>query len=123
MERSHKKDKFQLHLLPTEQEVAQYDPSRGECCTISRFRPDLRCNPRSPYNRSVARVFACGFNERFTRRDVKLLEEKFLDHLKNLQLLFRKGPEDNRKRRRASRKTTVSLLGNLTNVSYTYNCA
>ena len=54
MGRNTGRDDFDLTRLPTEQEVADFDPYLGdECCTLQNFKVDLRKNPRSEYNQSV----------------------------------------------------------------------
>ena len=100
-----------MELLPTEKEVHDYDPCEGECCEIINFRPDLRQQPRSVYNQSVARVFAKGLKTRqkYSDMDAQLIERKFLAHLRNLQQMFKAKikPEKKQSHRRDQRKREV----------------
>ena len=92
MGRNTGRDDFDLTRLPTEQEVADFDPYLGdECCTLQNFKVDLRKNPRSEYNQSAARVFAHSFNscQSYTKRSPDLLVSMFHTHLEQLQTLFR----------------------------------
>ena len=92
MRRKGPRDGFREELLPGESEVDCYDPSAGQdCCDLENFRPDLRRSSHSPYNRSVARVFARGLKNRknYSERNMRQIESAFLTHLKYLQRKFK----------------------------------
>lgn len=119
MKRNSSKDTFRMELLPTEEEVDSFDPRTRECCTADDFRPNLRKSPKSPWNRSAARVFARHMNEsqRYRFWEAGLIIEQFHNHLKQLQKMFKLmnmelevKEAEARRRRRDRRKYLVSLL-------------
>ncbi|KAK7682692.1 hypothetical protein QCA50_014075 [Cerrena zonata] len=91
MGRNNSTDDFNENLLPAQDEVNVFNPNLGECCILPNFKVDLRKDPHSEYNQSVARVFARSFNscQKYERQDSNLLEHMFFIHLKQLQSLFR----------------------------------
>ena len=112
MRRKNARDGFREELLPREVEVDCYDPSDGlDCCDLENFRPDLRRNSHSPYNRSVAKVFAPGLKSRknYSDKNMRQIENAFLTHLKYLQRKFKATQDKERPRikRRAQRRFEV----------------
>ena len=112
MRRKSPRDGFREVLLPHENEVDCYDPSNGqECCDLDSFRPDLRGNSHSPYNRSVAKVFARGLkgHKKYSDRHTRQIENAFLIHLKYLQRKFKATQDKERPRikRRDQRRREV----------------
>ena len=94
---------------------------RDDCCTASHFRIDILNGPRSPWNRSAARVFAIDF-ARFHDLDLNGpllddIENTFFTRVKTLRAKYLKslrpkaGNElDTQKDRRWQRKRGVSYL-------------
>ena len=112
MRRKNPRDGFREELLPCEGEVDCYDPSADQdCCDLENFRPDLQRNSHSPYNRSVARVFARGLKNRknYSDRNMRQIENAFLTHLKYLQRKFKMTQDKERLRikRRNQRRFEV----------------
>jgi hypothetical protein len=59
------------------------------CCTPEHFKIDIRGNPRSPWNKSAAKVFARDFIQHdYICKDYDLVQDKFLTHIKGLKSCF-----------------------------------
>ncbi|EIW59759.1 uncharacterized protein TRAVEDRAFT_121182 [Trametes versicolor FP-101664 SS1] len=73
--------------LPTKEELRDFNPSFGRCCTADNFRPDLVGMPHTPWNLSVAEVFAEEFIKQKVHpcRDEVAIKKNFLRHLGYLQ--------------------------------------
>lgn len=119
MGRKNPGDRFREECIPTREEVDAFDPASDVCCTLAVFKPDLRGDVSSKYNRAVGRVFAEGFNEsqRYSRQEAGLVERLFIVHLKQLRKLYKSRSESQeekeaamRKRRRTTRKLRVCVF-------------
>ena len=90
MNRINDADKFDISTIPTEADVANFDPRLGPCCDIPNFKVDLRKEPHSEFNRSAAAVFAKSFNSYYNYQyKLRMIQDMFAAHLKELQYLFR----------------------------------
>ena len=90
MNRINDADKFDISTIPTEADVANFDPRLGPCCDIPNFKVDLRKEPHSEFNRSAAAVFAKSFNSYYNYQyKMGMIQDMFAAHLKELQYLFR----------------------------------
>ena len=86
MNRADKKSPFDVALLPSADEVKQWDPTTGPCCTAERFRPDLTGSPGTPWNKSAVEVFVQDFVEcdEYDWDDEAAIRKKFSSHLRYL---------------------------------------
>ena len=86
MNRPDRKAPFDLALIPTPEEVKDFDPKNGPCCDPDRFRPDLNSSPGTPWNVSAIRVFAQSFvdSDEYDCDDVTLVAKMFRTHLRYL---------------------------------------
>ena len=90
MKRVSDADKFDISTMPTETDVTNFNPRLGPSCNIQNFKVDLRKEPHSEFNRSAAVVFATSFNSYYGyQHKMRLIEDMFAAHLKELQYLFR----------------------------------
>ncbi|RPD72403.1 hypothetical protein L226DRAFT_449638, partial [Lentinus tigrinus ALCF2SS1-7] len=77
--------------LPSEQDVKDYDPNSGPCCTTHNFRPDLTATPGTPWNKSAIGVFVEAYMEEGTVKcdDPDIIEAYFKRHLQYLIYQFK----------------------------------
>ncbi|KAH9855536.1 hypothetical protein C2E23DRAFT_724205 [Lenzites betulinus] len=71
-------------MVPTDEQVGDYDPYAGPACTIQDFRPDLGSSPSSPWNVSVVELFVMHFMEKHPTAARDRVEDLFQVHLKYL---------------------------------------
>ena len=125
MNRPDKKAPFDLTLLPTPEEVKDFDPKNGPCCEPDRFRPDLNSSPGTAWNVSATWVFARSFvdSDEYDCDDVKLVARLFKTHLRYLveryKLRIAAQAEQEKAQKAANRyerKRGVSTLTSLTRV-------
>ncbi|KAG1786345.1 uncharacterized protein HD556DRAFT_1240528 [Suillus plorans] len=103
--------------VPTPEEVAAYDPTQGPCCTAERFRMDIRGFPKSAWNISAAKIFACSFQEahaQFRDKAQREVERAWTTHLAYLKNVYQKQTSRARdieagkqRRRRKERRTQM----------------
>ncbi|KAI9062651.1 hypothetical protein FKP32DRAFT_1612425 [Trametes sanguinea] len=96
---------FDLTLIPTAEEVKNYERRRdGHCCTPERFRPDLNGTPASEWNKSCIAVFARSFvdSDEYECDDVPAVKRMFQTHLRHLARKYRRdiSGEENKKKSR-----------------------
>ncbi|KAI0735723.1 hypothetical protein C8Q76DRAFT_611391 [Earliella scabrosa] len=90
MGRSNARSPFRLEMLPTEAELAEFDPENSACCTIDSFRPELTGKPSSKWNMSAREVFVAGYMENGSVAcEEEEVDEYFKDHLKYLIRKFK----------------------------------
>ena len=101
MNREHRCDTFNETLIPTREEVNNWDLKRdGPCCTDERFRPDLNSTPGTPWNKSAISVFVHSFlncDEPYESDDPQLIARTFKTHLSHLARKYQRsmaGKED-----------------------------
>ncbi|KAG2747182.1 hypothetical protein P692DRAFT_20697506, partial [Suillus brevipes Sb2] len=73
-------------------EVAGFDPTKGLCCTVERFRVDLRGFAKSDWNVSAAKVFARDFLEahpQFKAVKPSEVENTWTTHVDYLRKVYR----------------------------------
>lgn len=89
------------------------------CCTATAFRIDILAPPKSPWNRSAARVFYASFVPEAERNPamVKLIENAFFIRIKSLRKEYKKMQGSSERRlkiarsaRRTTRKYQVSII-------------
>ena len=110
---------------------------RNDCCTVSHFQIDILNGPRSPWNRSAARVFTIDFAH-FHDLDLNGallddIERAFYTRVKTLRADYLKSlrpkisiEHNSQKDRRWQRKRGVSCLFKLTSISIdedSFSCA
>ncbi|KAI0351856.1 hypothetical protein OH77DRAFT_1410198 [Trametes cingulata] len=78
-------------MLPAEEDLVDYDPYDGPCCTAENFRPDLDSTPSSAWNRSIIEVFVEHFMDRKPSAPQDRVEELFEGHLKYLCQRWQEG--------------------------------
>ncbi|OSC96551.1 hypothetical protein PYCCODRAFT_1378950 [Trametes coccinea BRFM310] len=105
MNRPDRHSPFDLTLVPTAEEVKNYDRRRdGHCCTTDRFRPDLNGTPASEWNKSCITVFAQSFvdSDEYECGDIPAIKKMFQTHLRHLARKYRRdiSGEENKKRLR-----------------------
>jgi hypothetical protein len=90
MKRDSSDSKF--YDLPTPEEVAVFDPTKGECCTVERFRVDLRGFAKSDWNVSAAKIFARDFLEahpQYKASKLREVENAWTTHVDYLRKVYR----------------------------------
>lgn len=89
------------------------------CCSATAFRIDILSPPKSPWNRSAARVFYTSFVPEAERTPamVKVIEDAFFIRIKSLRKEYKKLQGNSERRlniarsaRRTSRKYLVSIM-------------
>ncbi|KAI0740917.1 hypothetical protein C8Q76DRAFT_608378 [Earliella scabrosa] len=122
MGRNNARSPFCLDMLPTEAEVADFDPEKGPCCTVESFRPDLTGKPSSQWNLCAREVFVAGYMENGSVAcEEEDVDQYFKDHLKYLIRKFKqahaaaeiaqaKRRSHNRRQRRRSVGNPISIL-------------
>ncbi|KAI9061492.1 hypothetical protein FKP32DRAFT_1575860 [Trametes sanguinea] len=92
MNREDRNAPFDRSLVPTAEEVKNYDPKRdGPCCTTARFRPDLNSSPGTAWNTSAIAVFARGFvdSDEYECDDIPAIRKAFKTYLRYLCRKFK----------------------------------
>ena len=86
---------FHINKLPTAEEVLDYDPANGPCCSIHNFRPDLAATPGTTWNKSVVGVFVEAYMEEglIECDDPDIIEAYFKRHLQYLIQQYRRSSE------------------------------
>ncbi|KAG1758896.1 hypothetical protein EDD22DRAFT_783311, partial [Suillus occidentalis] len=95
--------------VPTPEEVAAFDSTQGPCCTVERFRMDVRGFPKSDWNISATKVFARSFLEAHAKYRDKTegeVESAWMRHLAYLRNA-RHIEADKQRHRRKERRTQV----------------
>jgi hypothetical protein len=97
---------------PTTEEIADFDPESGHCCSAEEFRVDLEDTPRSAWNTSAARVFAESFIAKYprcpaTEAEIEGIWSKHLGYLMNA---FKKRGIKSPAHRRAERQANVTVI-------------
>lgn len=118
---------FNIELLPSEHEVASFNPEDGECCDIDDFKPDLRQRGSSIWNQSVIRIFVLSYlvSEQCEDNDadrIYLHAENHLTYLHNKFKIQLRDPQFRRmlaqRRAREERKRTVCRLTSILHISH-----
>jgi len=115
-----------FYNVPTPEEVAAYDPTKGPCCTAERFRMDIRGFPKNAWNVSAAKVFARSFQEAHAQfRDMaqREVERAWTTHLAYLKNVYQKQTSkardieaDKQRHRRKERRMQVYWSFHLTSL-------
>ena len=88
MNREHRRSPFDLDLIPSSEEIKNWDPRRdGPSCTEEHFQPDLRSTPGTTWNKSAISVFVNSFlecDEPYENDDPGLISKTFRTHLNHL---------------------------------------
>lgn len=112
-----------LRELVSDQDLADWDPAIGECCTAEQFKLHFRGTPCNPWNKSATRVFVNDFLA--THAEIyppawpvrRMVTRKTTAHIKSLIKSFRGNRRGEaivkaakQAKNRQERKATVSLL-------------
>ncbi|OBZ77005.1 hypothetical protein A0H81_03651 [Grifola frondosa] len=78
---------FDEARIPTDAELQAFDKDKGRCCTADDFRPDVNHPPGTPWNKSVAKVFAQSFLSFgvYSCKDENMIVNAFKVHFKYLR--------------------------------------
>ncbi|KAK7686689.1 hypothetical protein QCA50_010289 [Cerrena zonata] len=81
-----------MATLPSLEEVSNYDPESGDCCTEDDFRPDLRETKGTPWNISIAKVFVDSYikSGKYTETNKDRIRKAFRRHLDYLHDKYKK---------------------------------
>ena len=81
------KDSKDLPPSVTEAEMKAWDPEKGHCCTLSKFRIDLKGHARSVWNKSAAKVFATGYlkKHKHCQHSREIIEKGWLQYVTGLK--------------------------------------
>ena len=94
MKRDHRRSPFNLDLIPSVEEVKNWDLRRdGPCSTEQRFRPDLKSTPGTAWNKSAISVFVRSFlecDEPYENDDGELIRKTFKTHLNHLAHVYQR---------------------------------
>jgi len=66
---------------PSNQELQQFNPDIGHCCTADNFQVDIRSHPWSSWNISAGKVFAADFIVKYSDAKIDNIEKRFSKHL------------------------------------------
>ena len=115
-----------LKEVVTQNDLNNWNPDTGECCTAEQFKINLKGTPGDPWNTSATRVFTNYFLRTHAERypDVwavcRMVLRKTQAYIKSLIKAFREGLRSGplklaakRAKNRRERKTTVSPPGHL----------
>ncbi|KAI0323605.1 hypothetical protein GY45DRAFT_1264317 [Cubamyces sp. BRFM 1775] len=86
-------------MLPDRDEVTDFNPANGPCCTAANFRPDLASKPSSLWNTSTIEVFVEHYMSQHPAADQVRVEQLFVGHLGYLCDRWQVSLKDERTRR------------------------
>jgi len=119
----------EFYDLPTPEQVASFNPARGPCCTADRFQVDIRGFPKSAWNISAARVFACSFlkaHPTYKNKKLSEVEKAWTTHVEYLRVVYQKqtsrsqGDNDIDKQKHRRKECRINVRSITPKHHYTY---
>ncbi|KAI0715208.1 hypothetical protein C8Q76DRAFT_618222 [Earliella scabrosa] len=112
-------DPFEDASIASVAEVKDFDLAKSHpCCTVEKFRLDLRGTPCSPWNKSATIVFVDDFMEKHPKASKAAVKEAFKSHIDRLRDVYRQQngtlKHNQRTRNIAERRLVPNLQSTLT---------